>query len=243
MRIDMQIPPLDDIRVREALNLAIDWEGMGEALFGADVLRATQQVVPGTLGHNPDIEPWAFDPERARQLIEEARADGVPVDTEITIIGRNGFFPNSSESLEAMQAMWADIGLNLTIRELEAADWVRYLDKPFPGDRGPTLFQQQHDNATGDAGFTIPVMYTSEGQYSTVENEELDAIILEAMTSTGEERGELFQEAFRMVHDDIIADIPMYHMIGYVRVGPRLDFEPDLRTNSEIRLSEIAFNE
>lgn len=241
MRIDMQIPPLDDKRVREALNIGIDWDGMGEALFGPDVLRASQMVVPGVVGHDDALKPWGYDPDRARALIEEARADGVPVDTPITLIGRNGFFPNSGESLEAMQALWSELGLDIQIRALEAADWVRYLDKPFPGDRGPTLFQQQHDNNTGDAGFTIPVMYTSNGQYSTVADPALDAVILKAMTSTGEERGAGFREAARIAHDEIIADVPMYHMIGYVRVNPRLDWRPDLKTNGEINLSTIKF--
>ncbi len=242
-RLDMQMPPLNDVRVREALNIAIDWEGMGEALFGADVIRANQMVPPGNCGFNDALTPWQFDPERARALIEEARADGVPVDTELTIIARNGFFPNAAESVEAMQAMWSELGLNISVQQLEAADWVRYLDKPFPEGRNPTLFQQQHDNNTGDAGFTVPVMYTSEGQYSTVENPELDAIILEAMTASGDKRCELFAQAFAMVHDEIIADVPMYHMIGYVRVGPRIDYQPDLKTNSEVRLSEIAFRQ
>lgn len=243
MRIDMQIPPLDDKRVREALNIGIDWDGMGEALFGADVLRASQMVVPGVVGHDPDLKPWGYDPERAKALIDEARADGVPVDTPITLIGRNGFFPNSGESLEAMQALWSELGLNIEIRALEAADWVRYLDKPFPGDRGPTLFQQQHDNNTGDAGFTIPVMYSSNGQYSTVADPELDKVILEAMQATGEERGAAFRKAADIVHDEIIADVPMYHMIGYVRVNPRIVYEPDLKTNSETRLSAITFRD
>ena len=243
MRIDMQIPPLDDRRVREALNISIDWEGMGEALFGPDVLRAAQMVVPGTVGYNADLAPWAYDLKRARQLIEEARADGVPVDTPITLIGRNSFFPNAGESLEAMQAIWSELGLNIEIQALEAADWVRYLDKPFPGDRGPTLFQQQHDNNTGDASFTIPVMYSTNGQYSTVEDPALDEVITRAMTSTGADRANSFGKAAQMVHDDVIADIPMYHMVGYVRVSPRLDWKPNLKTNSEIQLSKFRFKE
>jgi peptide/nickel transport system substrate-binding protein len=42
------------------------------------------------------------------------------------------------------------------------------------------------------------------------------------------------------VHDDVIADVPMYHMIGYTRVGKRIEgWRPTLKTNSEIRISEI----
>jgi peptide/nickel transport system substrate-binding protein len=142
-----------------------------------------------------------------------------------------------------MMAMWQEIGLKVSLRQLEAADWVRYLDKPYPQGRGPTVFQQQHDNNTGDAGFTAPVMFLSDGQYSTIAVPELDVVLKKAMAATGEEREKLFQEAFLKVHDEIIADIPMYHMIGYVRVGSRLDWKPDLKTNSEIALSQIKLKD
>ena len=240
MRIDTQIPPLDDKRVREALNLAIDWDALGTALFGDDVIRASQMVAPGVRGHNPNIKPWTHDPQRAKQLLDQARKDGVPVDKEIKLIARNGFFPNSAELLEAMMGMWEEVGFNMTMVQLEAADWVRYLDKPFPPERGPTLFQQQHDNNTGDAGFTAPVMYASGGQYSTIADAEVDRVLKQAMSATGDERAKLFQEVFAKVHDDVIADVPMYHMIGYTRVGQRIEgWRPTLKTNSEIRLSEI----
>ncbi len=114
------------------------------------------------------------------------------------LIGRNGFFPNSSESPGSDDgSMWQEIGLNVSMRQLEAADWVRYLDKPFPEGRGPTLFQQQHDNNTGDAGFTAPVMFLSDGQYSTIADQDHSTPDLKkAMAATGDDREKLFQVAF-----------------------------------------------
>ncbi|MEO3434675.1 ABC transporter substrate-binding protein [Inquilinus sp. CAU 1745] len=242
MRIDAQIPPLDDVRVRKALNLSIDWEGLA-MLFGPDVIRASQMVVPGILGHNPDIEPWPYDPEQAVALLEEARADGVPVDATINVIARTAFFPNGQESVEAMMAMWEAVGFNLELTTLDVAGWVRYLDKPFPQDRGPNIFQQQHDNNSGDAVFTAYVMYASDGQYSTVDNPELDQLLDRATSATGQERAEAFQEVFRVVHDEVIADVPMFHMIGYTRVGPRLEWRPTIATNSQIPLADIGFRD
>mgnify|MGYP004521419151 CR=1 FL=1 len=104
VRIDMDYAPLDDVRVRKALNMAIDWEGMA-GLFGDDALRASQMVPPGINGHDKDLAPWSYDPDGARALLEEARAAGVPVDTEINLVGRNGIYPNGTEAMEAMMAM------------------------------------------------------------------------------------------------------------------------------------------
>jgi peptide/nickel transport system substrate-binding protein len=241
-RIDTTVPPLDDVRVRKALNLAIDWEGLA-TLFGPGVIRASQMVAPSVLGHNPDLAPWPNDPDQARALLDEARADGVPVDTELNVIARSGNYPNSQEATEAMAAMWEQVGFDIGITTLDAAAWNEYLNKPFPDDRGASLLMHMHDNVTGDAVFTVPLAYRSDGTYSTVENAELDALIAEAGLATGEERDALYQEVFRVIHEDIVAGVIMFHMVGYTRVGPSLDWEPTLTTNSEIPLADIGLND
>ena len=65
-RIDVSIPPLNDVRVRKALNLAIDREAMVGTILSKDVVPATQFVVPSINGYNPNLKPWAFDPSRPR---------------------------------------------------------------------------------------------------------------------------------------------------------------------------------
>jgi peptide/nickel transport system substrate-binding protein len=46
---------------------------------------------------------------------------------------------------------------------------------------------------------------------------------------------------FAKVNDEHIADVPLFYMVGFSRVGPRLDFTPTIATNSELQLSQIAF--
>jgi len=97
-----------------------------------------------------------------------------------------------------------------------------------------------HDNNKGDAAFTIPIFYTSGGSYSTISDAGLDKEIADALAATGEDRTAKFKAVFGKVHDDLALDIPMFHMIGYTRVGPRIDWKPDISTNSEIPLANIS---
>ncbi len=241
LRIDTRAEPTNDRRIREALNLAIDREAMVGTLFPADAAIATQVVVPTTIGHNGDLQPWPYDVDRARALVEEAKADGVNVDAPIRIIGRTGMFPNGNEAMEAMMAMFQDVGLNVKLDMYDVSVWNTYFVAPFVADAGSTLTQSQHDNATGDPVFSAFVKYHSDGSHSMVRDPELDQMIEAATAATGDERATQWQQVFAKVNDEIIADVPMFHMVGFTRVSPRLDFQPTIATNSELQLQQIGF--
>src|SRR5690606_41004911 len=117
LRIDHNIEPLNDVRVRRALNMAIDREAFLGTLVPEGALLATAIVPPPTLGWNPDVKVPAFDTEGARKLLEEAKADGVKVDTPITIIARTANFPNVTEIMEAIQAQLQDAGFNIDLKD------------------------------------------------------------------------------------------------------------------------------
>ncbi|WP_233253229.1 ABC transporter substrate-binding protein [Paracoccus binzhouensis] len=241
LRIDTRVPPTNDRRIREALNLAVDREAMIGTLFPADAQIATHLVVPTTIGYNPAVPAWPYDPDRARALVEEAKADGVDTSLPIRIIGRNGQYPNATEAMEAMMAMFQDVGLNVTLDMYDVSVWNNYFVSPFVADAGATLTQSQHDNATGDPVFTAYVKYASDGAHSMVDDPAVDDLIARATAATGDERTRLWQELFAKVNTEIIADIPMFHMVGFTRVSPRLDFKPTIATNSELQLSQIRF--
>ena len=243
LRIDTMTPPLDDVRVRLALNYAFDREGVRGVLVPADELHATQSVVPTVAGHNPELdnEVRAYDPDRARARLAEARADGVPVDTEITIYMRPAVYPNSVEVMEAFLAFYQDVGLNVKLVSLEEAQARTFNNAPFDPARPPALMQSTHDNNKGDPAFSVGFKYSCEGRQSMVCSEEVDRMLADAQsTPVGPERVAKWQALFRVLYDDIVGDVWMFHRVGYARVGPRVDFTPSLATNSEIQIATIG---
>ena len=70
--------PCDDKRVRQAINYALDKELIRDQLYGAEVLVVKGWVVvtPSTIGYSPELDPYPFDPVKARQLLADAGYPG-----------------------------------------------------------------------------------------------------------------------------------------------------------------------
>jgi len=241
LRIDVTRAPLNDRRVRLALNYAIDRAAIRGSVLSKDVENATQIVVPSINGHNPKLKVIPYDPAKAKALLAEAKAAGVPVDKEIEIVGRINIYPNATETMEAMMAMLQAVGFKVKLRMLEVAEWLDILTKPYAENRGPVLLQAQHDNNNGDAVFSVFNKYACKGAQATTCDPKLDALIEKASTLSGDERRKTWQEVFRIINEDLVSDVWMYHMVGYSRVGKRINFTPSISTNSELHLQEITF--
>lgn len=240
VRMIMQ-PPLDDIRVRKALNLSFNRQALIGSILSAKVQPATQQMLPNISGHNPELKVWPYDLTEAKRLIKEARAAGVPVDKEIVLYGRNNMFANGEETLQTMVQMWQGIGLHVKLKMLESSQWLKLVNKPYADNRPPMLIGEMHDNSFGDAAFTMMFYYTSAGNKSDLTDPVVDKLLNEASVSTGDKRRQLFQDANKYIQQKIVPDVMMYHMISIIRINPRLEYRPNLATNSKIELSEIRF--
>ncbi|WP_020680528.1 ABC transporter substrate-binding protein [Marinobacterium rhizophilum] len=239
LRLDNEIPPLNDRRVREALNLAIDRDAFRGTVLPKDVILASQLVPPTTMGWNPDVPVQPYDLMKAKALLAEAKADGVPVETELELVGRANMFPGSTETMEAILSMLQEAGFNASLRNFDVAEWVNMYTKPYAENRGPQLIEAQHDNAKGDPVFTMYWKYHSQGEQSTISDPTVDSLIEAATSATGEEREQLWKKVAAEVNDRILSDAVLFHMVGFSRVSERLDFKPTISTNSELQLAQI----
>lgn len=65
-------PPFDDVRVRKALNYAIDWDAILNTIYEGHGERLATAFLPSGFGFNPDLKPYEYNPEKAVELLREA---------------------------------------------------------------------------------------------------------------------------------------------------------------------------
>jgi peptide/nickel transport system substrate-binding protein len=239
LNLDLLLEPMSDKRVRAAMNYGIDRDAL-KVTVGPDVIKATHLFVPQIDGFNPRIEIPAYNPKIARALIASAKADGVDVDKEIEFVGRIGHFPGDFELIQALASMYNDIGLNVRVQMYESAQKNRIQKKPYAEGRPPQIIVDQHDNTLGDPAGTISARWHSRAGQSKTNDSYIDAIIDYSSQASGAERTWAWQQTMVQV-DALFPNVMLYHMVGYAAVGPRIDFQPTVFTNSAIHLSTITF--
>ena len=254
LRIESLVPPLPDKRVRMALNYAVDRNALHGAIIPKQAQIATQMVIPRIAGHNHalDKQPFEYSPAKAKKLLAEAKAAGVKVDTPIDFLCRINQWENTTETCESILAMYTAVGLNIKLKMIEVSLWNNHNAHPNKGQftpeadaklkgRAPLLLGHMHDNNVGDPVFTMTPKYACKAQTSAHCIPELDKKI-EAATQTpvGPQRTKLWEETMAMVNDNVL-DVFLFHMVGFARVSPKINFVPTAATNSEILLEQITF--
>jgi peptide/nickel transport system substrate-binding protein len=240
LRIQATEAPLNDMRVRQAINYAINRTGIVKALFRGLGDPASQLIPSGVVGYNDQLALWPHDSDKAKALVAEAKADGVPVDTQIRLIGRTAQFPKIAETIEVIQSELAEIGLNVKIEMMDTASQLQYQLRPFPANAGPYLLMIQHGNQAGDAAFSMDQYMLSDGPQADYGTKQFDDKIRAAEALTGQARQDAFARLFAEEPQEIMQMAYLAHMKGILGRAPRIGYTPNSATGDEMRLSEMT---
>jgi len=240
LRIQATEPPLNDIRVRRAIGLVIDRDGIISALFNGDGAPAAQLVPNGVIGYNSSLRPEPFDPPGAKALVEAARADGVDLSVPIRLIARTGLFPRVAETTQAIQYQLSQLGLNVKIQMMDNAAGLKYQQRPFPERTGPYLLVIQHGNQAGDAAFTVDQYLRGDGYQSSYGTPEFDARIAAAEALSGQARQDALAGLFAREPEEVDQYAYLAHMRGMLARSPRVRYEPNAATGDEMRLAAMS---
>ena len=122
--------PLENINVRKALNKAVDRDAINEEIYlGRASTNYVHAFHPLNEGWNPEwVEKWdemyGYDPEAATAILA---AEGYTADNPLKIKAIAAVVPGTPEQpevLEAMGAMWAEIGVEMSMVRLDVGQWV-----------------------------------------------------------------------------------------------------------------------
>lgn len=219
--------PLKDVRVRKALNLAVDRDQIVNTIMEG-IAEPASSIVMGTIfGHNPELAPYPHDVQEARELLTEAGyADGFTM----TISSPSGRYRNDSEVAQAVAQMIAQIGIDVS---LETYPQSVYFDRANNFEYSMYLGGASADTGEGLSQL-LNLVHTREaerglgganrGRYSS---EQVDDLLSSALvTLDTEARREMLREAQEVVYDDH-GYMPLFHEVAVWAARDDIHFEPN----------------
>ncbi len=213
LAFNYRIQEFQDVRVRQAISLAIDRQAIVDAFFGQYGQVATNFLPPLVWGHNDELSV-EYNPERARELLAEAGYpdgfsevtldDGTKIPLTLYYMPIVRFYNPDPEGIAQAEANYlADIGIEVQIAS--AGDWPTYLDMRRNGEL-IGMYQLGWGGDNGDPDNFLCYFFCDgpkpeEGFY---DNPELREILQEArVTPDQAARQSLYEEAEAMLAEDV----------------------------------------
>jgi peptide/nickel transport system substrate-binding protein len=220
--MNCQKEPFTDRRVRQAMNYAINRPEIVESFFGETGQVATNAMPPTVPYFREATEPYPYDPDEARRLLEEAGVgDGFDIELWYMPIPRP-YMPDGRGVAQAMQRDLEQVGINA---KLVTREWGTYLEETGTGAHDAAMLGWSGDNGDPDNFLNVLLSSASATEedaqniaYS--KNPELDDLLRQGATTVDEnERRRLYEQAQQIIYEDApwvfieYAEVPL----GYQR--------------------------
>jgi len=207
---NVEEPPFDDQKVRQAFNYAIDKDKYVEVVWKKMQLKADGILPPGMPGYNENLQGYPYDPEKARQLIAESKYGDASNLPEITLNVSGGGGAAARQVSAIVEMYKQNLGVDIAIQQTE---WATYL-----WDLRAHRYQMFGLTAGWIADYPDPqdfldILFHSESRNNDMEysNPEVDRLLEQARGEQDfEKRMELYQQAEEMILEDAPI-VPLTH--------------------------------
>lgn len=226
IRLNNTIKPTSDVRVRQAINYAIDRDSIAKALFAG-----TAKPI-GYFAFQPvNVVPYKFDLNKAKSLIKEAGAEGA----ELELVYGENRIPEEPQMVEYYKAQLEAIGLKIKLTRLEARQYNEVGGKPFP-EQPPLFMETTSSGNFGDLSGGLRDKYGCKGS-GTYCNPQIDADVEVMAALDGEEKLKALQKIADQLQN---VDTPRAWVVGVQQVHGLADgIKTDLPLNVYIQFDDV----
>jgi dipeptide transport system substrate-binding protein len=195
LAFNTQKPPFDNVRVRQALNMAVNKEAIIEAVFQGAGTVAKNPIPPTIWSYNDAVEDYPYDPDQAKKILEEEGVTDLQTDLWAMPVQRP-YNPNARRMAELIQADWANVGVSA---EIVSFEWGEYLKRSLAGEHQTLLLGWTGDN--GDPDNFLYVLLSCDAAKDGANrarwcHEPFDELVVQAKrTADKAERTRLYEQA------------------------------------------------
>jgi peptide/nickel transport system substrate-binding protein len=203
--------PWHDLRVRQAVNFAIDREGMSHALF-LGYCKITNAIIPYTFDFYWQPPPAVYDPAKAKKLLAEA---GYPNGFDAGLLYCDSSYSNMAEvSVDNLQ----QVGIRTRLQPIERAGFFAgYTDKKYT--RG---IIQGASGAFGNAATRLASFVVKDGAFAYGNYPDIDELYRQQADELDhEKRAAILDKMQQLVHEKAIY-APIWQLGFLNGVGPRV---------------------
>ena len=195
LSLDARQGPLAKKEVRQALNYAVDVDSIIKNVLGGMADRVATLLPKDGFGYDPSVEPYPYDPQKAKQLLAQA---GYPDGFQVELDTNNGIYPKDKDVSQAIAGQLAKVGVKVNVKPLEAGTFSSLLSS---GKIAPMYFIGNLA-WTMDGSLNLQSFVKSDRRYARMKDATLDRLVdVEETAVDPAQRRAAFSEIQRSLKD------------------------------------------
>jgi peptide/nickel transport system substrate-binding protein len=211
------VSPMNNLKFRQAVDLAIDRQAIAKSLFKGDAAPIGQLLAPVTFGYDSNIKPVAYDAGKAKQLVQQSGYDG----HTITFTYPSGpALQQGAELAQAIEGYLKSAGINLQLKSMDQAAFVAdWFARKLPG---MFLFSFQPATLDADSVYNRLLVTTNYFTDSTLNQ------LYKKQAAQGDTklRAATLSEMARTIGDNVYFSALLNGTVQYVNVTSKVKVTP-----------------
>ncbi|HDX0984050.1 TPA: ABC transporter substrate-binding protein [Pasteurella multocida] len=218
LNFNVQKAPFDNVKVRQALNYAVNKDAIIESVYQGAGQVAKNPIPPTMWSYNDEVKDYAYDPEKAKALLKEAGFEnGFETDLWAMPVSRP-YNPNARRMAELVQADWEKVGVKAKIVSYE---WGEYLKRMRAGDHQTGMMGWTGDNGDPDNFLNTLLSCAaveSGSNYANFCHKEFNDLVTKAAQVTDSAERTAFYQQAQLVFKEQAPWITIAHSTTYFPV-------------------------